>query len=61
VQALAAAQMLAPVLMVVLVVGWGAPGWLALAGVFTLAALPAVAVTNWALLRHREAPAAAAG
>jgi MFS family permease len=53
----AAAQMLAPVLMVALVVGWGASGWLVLAGVFAAAALPASAATNWALLARRQARA----
>lgn len=45
----AAAQMLAPVLMTTLVVGWGPPGWLVLAGIFLLAGLPTVPATRWAI------------
>jgi hypothetical protein len=45
----AAAQMVAPAVMVALVVGWGAAGWLVLASVFALAALPAVPTARWAM------------
>jgi MFS family permease len=45
----ATAQMIAPVLMMSLVVDWGAAGWLLLAGVFALAVLPAVPSTRWAM------------
>jgi hypothetical protein len=45
----AGAQMVAPAVMVVLVVGWGAAGWLVLASVFALAAVPATPTARWAL------------
>jgi hypothetical protein len=45
----AGAQMIAPAVMVVLVVGWGAAGWLVLASVFALAAVPATPTARWAL------------
>jgi hypothetical protein len=47
----AAAQAAAPVIMTVVVVGWGQPGWLALGALFLLALAPAPAVTSWALAR----------
>ncbi|MEU9504863.1 MFS transporter [Micromonospora sp. NPDC048170] len=45
------AEMVAPVVMSALVVGWGTPGWFALAGLFVLAGLPMGRVVAWAL-RH---------
>jgi hypothetical protein len=45
----ATAQMLAPAVMTTLVVGWGAPGWIALGALFTLGTLPASAATRWAI------------
>ena len=44
----ATAQMIAPVLMTTLVAGWGTPGWLVLAGLFTFAALSSTPATRWA-------------
>jgi hypothetical protein len=44
-----AAQVAAPVLMTLLVAGWGAPGWFVLAAIFLLATAPAPAVTRRAL------------
>jgi hypothetical protein len=44
----ATAQMIAPVLMTALVVGSGTAGWLALAGLFTFAALSSMPATRWA-------------
>jgi hypothetical protein len=49
----ATAQMIAPAVMTTLVVGWGGAGWLVLAGVFTLAVLPATPATRWALRTRR--------
>jgi hypothetical protein len=49
----ATAQMLAPAVMTTLVVGWGAAGWLVLAGVFALAVAPAAPATGWALRTRR--------
>jgi len=54
----ATAQMIAPAVMTTLVIGRGAAGWLALAGVFTLAVLAAMPATRWAL-RTRRTPDAA--
>jgi MFS family permease len=45
----ATAQMVAPVLMTTLVVGWGQPGWIVLGALFVLATAPAVPATRWAL------------
>src|SRR6266542_4204635 len=39
--------------MTTLVIGWGAAGWLVLAGVFTVAVLPAMPATRWALRTRR--------
>src|SRR6266545_666242 len=47
------AQMIAPAVMTTLVIGWGAAGWLVLAGVFTVAVLPAMPATRWALRTRR--------
>jgi hypothetical protein len=44
----ATAQTIAPVLMTTLVAGWGTPGWLALAGLFTFAAVSSMPATRWA-------------
>jgi MFS transporter len=55
----ATAISVAPVLMTTLVVGAGAPGWLALAGIFAAAGAAATPATAWAL-RRRGTPAAAA-
>jgi hypothetical protein len=52
----ATAQMLAPAVMTTLVIGWGAAGWLVLAAVFTLAVLPTMPATRWALRTRRTRP-----
>ena len=52
----AAALAVAPLLMTVVVVGWGQAGWLALGALFVLATLPAPAITRGALrARSRSA------
>ncbi|MGN6242047.1 MAG: MFS transporter [Motilibacteraceae bacterium] len=45
----AASSMLAPAVLTALVVGGGAPGWLVLGAVFTVAGLAVVPATRWAL------------
>lgn len=45
----AAAQMLSPVLMTVLIGTWGQPGWLVLAGIFTLAGTTTIPTSRWAI------------
>ncbi|MGN6334093.1 MAG: MFS transporter [Motilibacteraceae bacterium] len=45
----AASSMLAPAVLTALVVGGGAPGWLVLGAVFTVAGLTMVPATRWAL------------
>ena len=49
----ATAQMIAPAVMTTLVIGWSAAGWLVLASVFTIAVLPAMPATRWALRTRR--------
>ena len=49
----ATAQMIAPAVMTTLVIGWSAAGWLILASVFTIAVLPAMPATRWALRTRR--------
>jgi MFS family permease len=49
----AAAQMFSPVLMTLLVVSWGQPGWFVLAGLFLTAGAAVVPVTRYAATRHR--------
>ena len=53
----AAALAVAPLLMTAVVVGWGQPGWVALAGLFVLATAPAPAITRRALAARAPAPA----
>jgi hypothetical protein len=45
----ATALTFAPVLMTTLVVGWGVPGWLVLAGLFLAGSLPTVPASRWAV------------
>jgi hypothetical protein len=52
----AAALTVAPLLMTAVVVGWGQAGWLALAGLFVLATLPAPAITRRALRARAPRP-----
>jgi hypothetical protein len=55
----ATAISVAPVLMTTLVVGEGAPGWLALAGIFAAAGTAATPATAWALRRRGTSVTAA--
>jgi hypothetical protein len=54
----AAAQMISPAVMTVLIGSWGQPGWLVLAAAFTVSGLAAVPTTRWAI-RTRPSPTAA--
>jgi predicted MFS family arabinose efflux permease len=45
----AAAQTVSPLLMTAVVVGWGVPGWLALAGLFAAVATVLPPATSWAV------------
>lgn len=47
-----AAQTIAPLVMTVLIAGWGQPGWLVLALVFAATGLSVVATTRWAVGRR---------
>jgi len=53
----AAALAVAPLLMTVVVVGWGQAGWLALGALFVVATLPAPAITRGALRARSRAAA----
>lgn len=50
----ATALSFAPMVMTTLLVGWGVAGWLTLAGVFLVGALPTVPASRWALRTRRQ-------
>jgi hypothetical protein len=55
----AAAQMISPAVMTVLIGSWGQPGWLVLAALFSVSGLTAIPATRWAI-RTRPVPVTAA-
>ncbi|SEM40643.1 MFS transporter [Streptacidiphilus jiangxiensis] len=57
---IAATQMFAPAVLTVLLIDWGAPGWLVLGGVFLVGGLAMAPAVRWAERSRAEAEAAGA-